>query len=115
MMAVARRWYALALLLSGGSAWAQDLPGEPARGRAVAEGWCAECHEVAPGFREPGWQPTDAPPFQTVADGPAATEMALRAFLQTSHATMPNVQPTPEQTDDLIAYILSLKGRRPGT
>jgi hypothetical protein len=28
---------------------------------------------------------------------------------------MPNLRPTPEQTNDLIAYILSLKGRRPGT
>ena len=40
--------------------------------------------------------------------------MALRAFLQTPHATMPNLRPTPGQTDDLIAYILSLKGHRPG-
>ena len=76
------------------------------------EAWCIECHEVAPGVREPSV--TDAPPFQAVADDPAAIETALRAFLQTPRATMANIRSTPEQTDDLIAYILSLKGRRPG-
>ncbi len=112
-MIVKRRLYVLALLLASGSAAAQGLPGDPARGQEVAMEWCTECHEVVPGVREPSV--TEAPPFQAVADDPAATETALRAFLQTPHATMPNLRPTPEQTDDLIAYILSLKGHRPGT
>ena len=47
--------------------------------------------------------------------GPAATETALRIFLGTPHATMPNLRLAPEQTDDVITYILSLKGHRPGT
>jgi hypothetical protein len=68
---------------------------------------------VGAGVREPSL--TDAPPFQAVADDPAATEMALRVFLRTPHATMPDLRQTPEQTDDLIACILSLKGRLPGT
>ena len=46
-----------------------------------------------------------------LADDPAFTEMALRAFLQTPHADMPDVMPTREQTDHIIAYILSLKSR----
>jgi hypothetical protein len=50
-----------------------------------------------------------------MADDPAATETALPAFLRTPHATMPNIRPTPEQADDQIAYILSLKGHLPGT
>ena len=112
-MMVECRLCALALLLAGGSAAAQGLPGDPERGRAIAEAWCLECHEVGPGVREPSL--TDAPPFQAVADDPAATETALRVFLRTPHATMPDLRPTPEQTDDLIAYILSLKGHRPGT
>jgi mono/diheme cytochrome c family protein len=112
-MMVERRLCTLVLLLAGGPAAAQDLPGNPERGRAIAEAWCIECHELVPDIREPSV--TDAPPFQAVADDPAATETALRAFLQTPHAAMPNIRPTPEQTDDLIAYILSLKGHRPGT
>ena len=55
------------------------------------------------------------PAFQAVADDPAVTEAALRAFLQTPHANMPDVRLPPEQVDDLIAYLLTLKGQRPGT
>ena len=58
---------------------------------------------------------TDAPPFQAVADDPAVTETALRAFLRTPHTRMPDIRPTPQQTDDLIAYILSLKGPAPAS
>jgi mono/diheme cytochrome c family protein len=112
-MRVERRLCTLALLLAGGSAVAQGLPGDPERGRAVAETWCVECHEVGPGVRGPSR--TAAPPFQAVADDPAATEMALRVFLRTPHAMMPDLRLAPEQADDLIAYILSLKGHRPGT
>jgi mono/diheme cytochrome c family protein len=110
---VERLLYFLILLLAGGPAGAEDLPGDPERGRAIAEAWCIECHEVVPDVREPSI--TDAPPFQAVADDPAATEMALRAFLQTPHAAMPDLRPTPAEANDLIAYILSLKGQRPGT
>jgi mono/diheme cytochrome c family protein len=110
---VERRLCVLVLLLACGPAAAQGLPGDPERGRTIAEAWCIECHEVVRDVRKPGV--TDAPPFQAVADDPAVTETALRAFLQTPHAAMPDLRPTPKQTDDLIAYILSLKGRRPGT
>ena len=114
-MARFRAWVlAMILALMGGATpvAAEDLPGDAARGRDIALEWCTECHEVAPNVREPSV--TDAPPFQAVADDPAVTEMALRAFLQTPHTDMPDIRPTPQQTDDLIAYILSLKGHRPG-
>jgi mono/diheme cytochrome c family protein len=113
-------------VLAGGPAWAQGLPGEPDRGRALAERWCVECHEIAPGKRQP-WavrvppaadrEPgvVEVPSFQAVADDPAATEAALRAFLRTPHAAMPDLRLTLDQTDDVVAYVLSLKGRRPGT
>ena len=102
----------LALMGSARPVVAQDLPGDAARGRDIALEWCTECHEVVPDVRQPSV--TDAPPFQAVADDPAVTETALRAFLQTPHTGMPDIRPTPQQTDDLIAYILSLKGHRSG-
>jgi mono/diheme cytochrome c family protein len=105
------RWLAL-LLLSAGPAMAQDLPGDPVRGRAIADRWCIACHEVAPGVREPSL--VEAPTFQQAADDPAVTETALRAFFQTPHHNMPDVRPTPQEKDDLIAYILSLKRRTGG-
>jgi mono/diheme cytochrome c family protein len=112
--------------LVAGPAAAQGLPGEPDRGRGLAERWCVECHEVAPGNRKPRAvrvpPPADqapgvveVPTFQMVADDPAATEAALRAFLRTPHAAMPDLRLTSDQTDDVVAYILSLKGRRRGT
>ena len=99
-----------AALLSGGPALAagEDLPGDPAAGREFAEGLCAECHPIT--GRDPFPTEGGPPAFQDVADDPAVTELALRAFLQTPHANMPNIVLPPEQLDDVIAYILSLKG-----
>jgi hypothetical protein len=36
---------------------------------------------------------------------------ALTVWSRTSHPTMPNLVIGPEDMDDLIAYILSLRGR----
>ncbi len=100
---------AVALLLAAaGTAGAADLPGDPSLGRALADPWCGACHDVeAGGVDVYGGVPS----LQTVADDAAVTELSLRVFLQTPHAEMPNVMPTREETDHLIAYILSLKGR----
>ena len=104
-------WLALALVLAAVPAAAQDLPGDPERGRALAVQRCARCHQVLPGSREPS--AVGAPAFQTVADDPAVSETALRAFLQTSHKDAPSVPLAPEETSDVVAYILGLKGWRP--
>jgi mono/diheme cytochrome c family protein len=116
--------FALVLMLAGGVTAAQGLPGDRARGEALAARWCAECHQIRPGAREPsivvvpgrdGAAVLDVPAFQAVADDPAATAAALRAFLHTPHANMPDIRLTSTQADDLVAYILSLKrNRRPG-
>jgi len=37
---------------------------------------------------------------------------ALRAFFQTPHPKMPNLILTPEQSDDVIAFLLSLRDGR---
>jgi len=99
----------LVAVLACASAAAQDLPGDPSLGRGIAERWCAECHVVEPSVREPG--ALNAPAFQEVSDDPAVTETALRAFLQTPHEGMPDVRLTSDEAGDIIAYILTLKGR----
>ena len=94
------------LALNLGTAIAGELPGDPYVGHEISETWCGECHDIRPnGMDVYG----GVPAFQTLADDPAFTELALRAFLQTPHADMPDVMPTREQTDHIIAYMLSLK------
>lgn len=87
---------------------AQDLPGDPVAGRDLADRVCAACHAVDKGIRE-GELP-DPPAFQNLADDPAMTALALRVFLTTPHTNMPNLILTGAETDDVIAYIHSLKG-----
>jgi mono/diheme cytochrome c family protein len=83
--------------------------GDPAAGRRLAETWCSTCHVIEPGASGPA---SDAvPTFPSIARMPSATELSLRAFLQTPHARMPDIQLSREQTDDVIAYILSLRDR----
>ena len=80
---------------------------DPAPGRRIAERDCTLCHEVRPGETGPGAM-ASAPPFQLVARMPSTTQLALRVFLRTSHAGMPNLQFTEQDVDDLVAYIVSL-------
>jgi len=88
-------------------AMAADLPGDPQAGGQLAQDVCSACHLVA---RDQADDPEIGPSLIEVAEHPASTEMSLRVYLQTPHATMPNIMLTPEETDDVISYILSLKG-----
>jgi hypothetical protein len=50
-----------------------------------------------------------APDFITIANRPATTASALKAYLDSNHQLMPNFRLTRDETTDVIAYILSLK------
>lgn len=39
------------------------------------------------------------------------TALSLRAFLQTPHGAMPRYHLTATETDDVVAYVLSLRTR----
>ena len=98
----------LIVLACAPAAMAQQL--EPLPGRRLAERDCTSCHAVKPGDLGPS--PMEAaPPFQLVARMPSTTELALRVFLRTSHAGMPNLQFTEQEIDDLVAYMVSLSGK----
>ena len=68
---------------------------------------CATCHEVDKGRY--GISLEGAPAFQDVADDSAMTSLALRVFLRSPHEWMPDLMLSETETDDVIAYILSLK------
>jgi mono/diheme cytochrome c family protein len=92
--------------LSGGAV-AQEA--DVAAGKAYAEQVCAACHAVKQGEQEsPLYQ---APTFQSVADTPGMTEMALTVWLQSSHPTMPNIILSQDEIRNVVAYIRSLKGK----
>ena len=40
---------------------------------------------------------------------PSITEYSLRALLRAPHETMPQITFTPDQLDDIVGYIMSLK------
>jgi mono/diheme cytochrome c family protein len=98
----------LSLAISPAVAAAQDVRGNIGNGRHLAERWCGACHRMDMAG-VPGRQ--DIASFVDVARLPSTTALSLRAFLYTSHADMPNIQLSPADADDLIAFILSLKSK----
>jgi|YNPMSStandDraft_1061717.scaffolds.fasta_scaffold00039_38 mono/diheme cytochrome c family protein len=87
---------------------AQVPTGDVASGAAIAERWCTSCHAVGPGA---GRATDGAPTLQSVADRASTTVTSLTVFLRTPHDRMPDLSLTREETEDLIAYILSLRRR----
>jgi mono/diheme cytochrome c family protein len=88
---------------------AEEL-GDAERGRAYAQRVCAECHAVLPSeliSPSPG-----VATFKVIANTPGMMPTALEVWFQTSHPTMPNLIIAPEDRDDVIAYILSLRDGR---
>jgi mono/diheme cytochrome c family protein len=84
-------------------------PDDVSRGRAAALQLCSGCHFVEPGQRIP--LAVGAPPFPALANDPAVTEFRLRSFLRTPHPVMPMLILSAEETDSIIAFVMSLKRR----
>ena len=107
-VAVGMHLFLVAWFATTGPLHSQQL-GDTAAGKRLATEWCSACHLVGPEVRRGA---TDlAPPFVELANDASTTEFRLRAFLMTPHKRMPDFNLSREQSDDLIAYILSL--RRP--
>lgn len=102
----------VAAALPFAAAWAEGDTTVETAGRDLALKWCAECHLVDKSQTQ---APSDAvPSFYAVADHASTTETGLKAFLMSPHKKqMPNFTLTREQIDDLVAYILSLRGATP--
>jgi cytochrome c len=108
----------LLVALSGGIAFAApagavaaEEAGDPQAGFTYAHTYCATCH----GISEEKSPLPQAPCFRKVADQPGITATALQVWMQTSHPTMPNIIVAPGDMRNVIAYILSLKGREGST
>lgn len=91
------------------AARAEEL-GNAEKGLEYARAHCAECHAVEAAKEDFSPNP-DAPAFTAVADTPGMTARALAVWLETSHPTMPDLILPIEARDNVIAYVMSLKGK----
>jgi len=96
-----------AACFSGTATRADDVPGDVVAGRALVVKECSECHSVSAEQRAARLDV--APGFDEIAAKPQTTAISLRAFLQQSHPTMPNLMLTEAERDNAIAFILSLQ------
>ena len=93
-------------LLLGGEGWTQDASRSEA-GLVLARRICSECHTVD---RNLVSSPNSAAPrFETIANVPGMTAIALSVALQRSHKTMPNIILNTDELRDIVSYILSLQ------
>ena len=85
------------------AAAAQPVAGNPAAGRRTAGALCVSCHQIDETGRG------GPPSFVDIALLPSTTALSLKVFLRSNHQDMPNLIIPANETDDLIAFILSLK------
>ena len=84
--------------------------GDAGKGLKYAQRICSQCHNV---LRSDASSPhRQAPPFKKIANTPGMSVTALTVWSRTTHPTMPNLVIDPNDMDDLIAYILSLRDRK---
>ena len=93
-------------LLLGSEGWTQDASRSEA-GLVLTGRICSECHAVD---RNLVSSPNSAAPrFETIANVPGMTAIALSVALQRSHKTMPNIILNADELRDIVSYILSLQ------
>jgi mono/diheme cytochrome c family protein len=98
----------LALLSPTSPALAVEL-GNAAAGLEYAQKVCADCHAVE---EDTVRHFTDVPSFQEVADTDGMTARALVVWLTTSHPNMPDIIVPPDDMDNVVAYIMSLRTKK---
>ena len=109
---VIMRWMILtylvasAILATQSRVLAQPGDGDPTSGHQVATKLCSSCHRVMPITPS---DKEDPPSFQSIADLPSTTGISLNVFLHSNHNNMPDFIISSAESNDLIAYILSLK------
>jgi mono/diheme cytochrome c family protein len=98
--------FVLALFCAGAAA-AQGV-GDPEAGKALAEEYCARCHDIAPG----GAFKQNPPSFAAIAAYRTPDDIVGRIWYPAMHTRMPPMSMLlmPEQVDDITAYIVSLEG-----
>ena len=85
--------------------------GDPRRGLAFAQSVCASCHAVLPAqYFSPR---SGVATFKAIANTPGMTGTAISVWLRTPHRSMPDLIIEPQDQNDVIAYILTLREKGP--
>ena len=74
-------------------------------GHQIAITICGNCHEVSTYSRKTAI----GPKLEDIANLPSTTAQSLREFLGSRHKRMPNFIISRADTEDVVAYILTLK------
>ncbi len=105
MKSITKRFLGMAVLMAASLPLAAQA-GDPAEGRRLSLQWCTSCH-VVDEYQD---RASDvAPPFFDIANDPERTSDGLRAWLADPHPPMPPVNLTHRETEDVIAYLESLR------
>jgi mono/diheme cytochrome c family protein len=100
-------WTGLCLAaFAAGSLQADEL-GDIDAGFQFAAQHCAGCHDIK--TPNPMTTGSGVPTFATVANTAGITRTSLLVWMQNSHPDMPDLILEPQDLDNVIAYILSLK------
>lgn len=95
----------------GGIARDASVQGDPRAGHDFAIDNCRPCHVVAADTKS-ALRFSNAPDFHTIANIRTTTPFSLTVWLTNPHPTMPSLVLTPQEADNVIAYILSLRDKR---
>lgn len=96
----------LPMVLAALPSAAEDV-GDPVMGARLAHDVCVECHAVDPD--DTVSLNFAAPPFQEIANQPEITPLALSVWFRSPHPNMPNFVLAPDESQNVIAYIMSLR------
>lgn len=100
---------AIAALLAAPVAFCQE-DGDAARGLTYVQRHCADCHAVEAKQRVS--PDKNSPAFRTVADTPGMTRIALTAWLQMPHRSMPQIIVPADRIADISAYLYSIRSKK---
>ena len=93
-------------LAANGPVLAQSPVGNTSSGLRVAMTICGNCHQVTPTMPPSA---VKSPSFADIASRPTTTALSLKQFLRSNHSRMPRFILSRADTDDVVAYILSIK------
>ena len=93
-------------LAANGPVLAQSPVGNTSSGLRVATTICGNCHQVTPTMPPSAVR---SPSFADIASRPTTTALSLKQFLRSNHSRMPRFILSRADTDDVVAYILSIK------